>query len=55
MQMPGAIATPAFKLACDLLHDIERDGSRLNRHSALDLCWSMIFSEIRQPLFRIML
>jgi hypothetical protein len=33
----------------------ERDGFRLNRHRALDLWWSMIFSENRYPLFRIML
>src|SRR5262249_50223381 len=32
-----------------------RDGSKLNRHRALDLCWSMSFSENRYPLFRIML
>jgi hypothetical protein len=30
---------------------LERDGSRLNRHHALDFCWSMIFSESRQPTF----
>src|SRR5262249_22167047 len=40
-----AAATPA----------LERDGFSLNRHRALDLCWSMIFSENRLPLFRIML
>ena len=34
---------------------LERDGFRLNRHHALDLWWSMIFSENRYPLFRIML
>jgi hypothetical protein len=27
----------------------------LNRHRALDIWWSMIFSENRLPLFRIML
>jgi hypothetical protein len=26
---------------------LERDGFRLNRHRALDLWWSMIFSENR--------
>jgi len=35
--------------------ELERDGFRLNRHHALDLWWSMIFSENRYPLFRIML
>jgi hypothetical protein len=34
---------------------LERDGFKLNRHRALDLWWSMIFSESRHPLFRIML
>jgi hypothetical protein len=34
---------------------LERDGFRLNRHRALALWWSMIFSENRYPLFRIML
>jgi hypothetical protein len=34
---------------------LERDGIRLNRHRALDPCLSMIFSENRYPLFRIML
>jgi hypothetical protein len=34
---------------------LERDGIRLNRHRALDSYLSMIFSENRHPLFRIML
>ena len=34
---------------------LERDGFRLNQHRALDLWWSMNFSENRYPLFRIML
>jgi hypothetical protein len=34
---------------------LERDGFSLNRHRALDLWWSMVFSENRYPLFRIML
>jgi hypothetical protein len=34
---------------------LERDHLKLNRHRALDLWWSMIFSENRYPLFRIML
>jgi hypothetical protein len=34
---------------------LERDRFRLNRHRALHLWWSMIFSENRYPLFRIML
>jgi hypothetical protein len=33
---------------------LERDSSKWNRHRALDLWWSMIFSENRYPLFRIM-
>src|SRR5262249_36102157 len=34
---------------------LERDGIGLNRHRALALCLSMIFSENRYTLFRIML
>jgi hypothetical protein len=34
---------------------LKRDGFRLNRHRAPDLWWSVIFSENRYPLFRIML
>src|SRR5216683_1941681 len=34
---------------------LERDGIRLNRHRALGFCLSMIFSENRYTLFRIML
>jgi hypothetical protein len=34
---------------------LERDGFKLNHHRTPDLCWSMIFSENRYPLFRIML
>jgi hypothetical protein len=34
---------------------LECDGFRLNRHRALDLWWSMIFSENGYSLFRIML
>jgi hypothetical protein len=34
---------------------LERDGFKLHRHRALDIWWSMIFSENRQPLLRIML
>jgi len=45
-------ATPDLWFACNAL---ERDGSKLNRHRALDLWWSMIFSENRYPLFRMML
>jgi hypothetical protein len=37
------------------LFGLKRDGFRLNRHRALDLWWSMIFSENRHPFFRIML
>ena len=33
---------------------LERDGFKLNHNRALDLWWSMIFSENRYPLFRIM-
>jgi hypothetical protein len=33
----------------------ERDEFRMNRHRALAYCLSMIFSENRFPLFRIML
>jgi len=35
--------------------DLERDEFRMNRHRALAYCLSMIFSENRYPLFRIML
>jgi hypothetical protein len=34
---------------------LERDGMRLNRHRALGSCLSMVFSENRFRLFRIML
>src|SRR6267143_5235025 len=34
---------------------LERDDSSSNRHPALSFCLSMIFSENRCPLFRIML
>jgi len=34
---------------------LKRDEIRLNRHRALGLCWSMIFSENRYTLFQIML
>jgi len=34
---------------------LERDGFKWNCHRALDLWWSVIFSENRYPLFRIML
>jgi hypothetical protein len=34
---------------------LERDGFSSNRHPALPFCLSMIFSENRSPLFRIML
>jgi len=45
-----------------VLHDsqqtqggLERDDFSSNRHPALSFCLSMIFSENRYPLFRIML
>jgi hypothetical protein len=34
---------------------LERDELRFDRHPALAFCLSMIFSENRRPLFRIML
>jgi hypothetical protein len=34
---------------------LERDDFRMVRHRALAFCLSMIFSENRRPLFRIML
>jgi hypothetical protein len=34
---------------------LEQDGFSSNRHLALSFCLSMIFSENRSPLFRIML
>ena len=34
---------------------LERDDFSSNRHPALSFCLSMIFSENRYPLFRIML
>jgi hypothetical protein len=47
-------------IARQLVNELENlglqgDGIRLNRHHALDSCLSMIFSEIRFTLFRIML
>src|SRR6202521_5432134 len=38
-----------------LVLDLERDDFSSNRHPALSFCLSMIFSENRYPLFRIML
>jgi len=35
--------------------DLERDDFSSNRHPDLSFCLSMIFSENRYPLFRIML
>jgi hypothetical protein len=32
-------------------HALERDGQRANRHRALDIWWSMIFSESRRVRF----
>jgi hypothetical protein len=38
-----------------LVAGLERDDFSSNRHHALTSSWSMIFSENRFPLFRIML
>jgi hypothetical protein len=38
-----------------LTASLEQDGFSSNRHLALSFCLSMIFSENRFPLFRIML
>jgi len=46
------LATDLFLATIELL---ERDEFRMNRHRALAYCLSMIFSENRYPLFRIML
>ena len=49
---------PLIALALDLPPGVgkqKRDEIRLNRHRALALCLSMIFSENRFTLFRIML
>jgi hypothetical protein len=46
---------PDARLRRVRLARLERDGFKLNRHRALDHWWSMIFSENRFPLFRIML
>jgi len=34
---------------------LERNRFRLNRSRSISFCWSMIFSEDRYPLFRIVL
>jgi hypothetical protein len=49
-------ATPATNtLLAVVLFDLERDEIRFDRRRALALCLSMIFSENRYTLFRIML
>ena len=45
-------AKPVFTFA---EYALERDDFSSNRHPALAFCFSMIFSENRFPLFRIML
>ena len=49
-----AETAPARKRAHGLVIRLERE-SWFDRHPALALCLSMIFSENRYPLFRIML
>ena len=46
------IAKPVFTFA---EYALDRDDFSSNRHPALAFCFSMIFSENRFPLFRIML
>jgi hypothetical protein len=50
-----SISPPPSSTHAESQQALERDGFRSNRHHALDLWWSMIFSENRYPLFRIML
>ena len=60
-QIPGIVACFALTGPCRArrcrreIAFLERDDFRLNRHPALVYCWSMILSEIRHPLFGIML
>jgi hypothetical protein len=49
---PGTGETMSMVLLSEYL---ERDDFSPNRHPALGICWSMIFSENRYPLFGIML
>jgi hypothetical protein len=44
-----------FSLLSQFNLDLERDDFSSNRHPDLSFCLSMIFSENRYPLFRIML
>ncbi|TCU62814.1 hypothetical protein EDE08_12244 [Bradyrhizobium sp. R2.2-H] len=48
--MSSADELPSCRAAC-----LKRDAIRMNRHRALGYCLSMIFSENRCTLFRIML
>jgi hypothetical protein len=51
-----ADATDVAAAFCHLdLQSLERDSTALNHVLALSICLSMIFSENRFPLFRIML
>jgi hypothetical protein len=51
----AAIARPRDQFIAAALASLERDEFSSNRHPALALCLSMIFSENRYPLFGIML
>jgi hypothetical protein len=59
--MKNADNAPAARPAPQCLIDVatpvslEQDDFSSNRHPALSFCLSMIFSENRYPLFRIML
>jgi hypothetical protein len=48
-------AQGASACAAAIRPDLEQDDFSSNHHPALLLCWSMIFSENRYPLFGIML
>ncbi|TGN85515.1 hypothetical protein EOW77_0019380 [Bradyrhizobium yuanmingense] len=50
-----ARAPGLIRLKADCPSRLKRDAIRVNRHRALGYCLSMIFSENRYTLFRIML
>jgi hypothetical protein len=51
----GTPATMMTRWPAQAIAVLERDDLSSNRHRALSFCLSMIFSENRCPLFRIML
>ena len=54
-QVELATIAEQTKIKLSLLEGLERDDVSSSRHPASAICWSMIFSENRCPLFGIML